>query len=367
MNALNRNALKVAEWWIMREDGSIQCKLCPRECIIRENGFPGACGVRVRLNDKFYLAIYGKTSGWALDPIEKKPLFHFYPGSCAFSIGTIGCNLFCIFCQNWIISQARIKPKTLKFPLRLEDLSPERAVELARKNGCSVIAYTYNEPIVWYEYMLDTAKLAKRNGLKNAMITNGYINEDPIRELAKYIDAANVDLKGDENFYSRLSGAPKAPEAVMRAIEILVESGVHAEITILIIPGWNDKEEFFRRVARWVMDKFGPEKVPVHLSRFYPNYMMRAVPPTPVRIIEKARKILMEEGLKYVYIGNVPGHPAEHTYCPNCGKPVIKRNGFWITDWKLTDDNRCSYCGYKINIIGKYKQEDSWLRFHMLF
>ncbi|MHA1617111.1 MAG: AmmeMemoRadiSam system radical SAM enzyme [Candidatus Njordarchaeales archaeon] len=361
------DGFKLAKWWILREDGAIKCELCPRECVISKDGLPGACGVRVRIGGKFYLAVYGKTSGWALDPIEKKPLFHFYPGSCAFSVGSIGCNFFCRFCQNWVISQARIQPKNLRFPLSLEDLPPERIVELAKRNNCSVIAYTYNEPIVWYEYMLDTAKLARQRGLHNAMVTNGYINEDPLKELVEYLDAANVDLKGDKNFYSKLSGAPKAPEAVMRTIEILVENGVHTEITILIIPGWNDKEEFLRRIARWVMDNFGPEKVPVHVTRFYPNYMMRSTPPTPVRTIEKAREIFLSEGVKYVYVGNIPGHAGEHTYCPNCGRAVIKRDGFLITDWKLTEDNKCIFCGYKINIVGNYKPEDGWMRFHWFF
>ena len=360
-------SFKETIWWKQLPDGSIVCTLCPRNCKFEKDGSVGACGVRVRLNNKIYLAIYGKSSGWALDPIEKKPLFHFYPGSCAFSIGTIGCNLFCRFCQNWFISQSRLTPGSLKLPIRMDDLSPENAVALTRRSKCTSIAYTYNEPIVWYEYMVDTAKLARKYGIKNVMVTNGYINEEPLIELAKYMDAANVDLKGDKNFYERLTGTFKAPETIMSTIEIMKERGMHVEVTILVIPGWNDKEELFRFVAKWMLDKFGPEEVPVHISRFYPNYMMRSTSPTPVETLIKARKILMEEGIKYVYLGNVPGHPGEHTYCPNCGKLVIKREGFLLTKWNLDEHNRCKFCGHQINIRGTYKPEKSWIGFHMFF
>ncbi len=307
------NHFKEAMWWEQRRDGSIVCKLCPRECILYQDLSPGACGVRVRVGNKLYSAVYGVSSGWALDPIEKKPLFHFYPGSCAFSIGTIGCNLFCLHCQNWFISQARYKRGSLSPPISLDTLTPEEAVKLTKKNRCTSIAYTYNEPIVWYEYMLDTAKLARKNGIKNVMITNGYINDEPLRELVKYIDAANVDLKGDENFYKRLTGTLHAPETILNAVTIMKEAGIHVEITILVIPEWNDSEEFFKWVARWIIDNFGPESIPLHISRFFPNYMLRSLPPTPIRTLEKARQIVLREGLKYVYVGNIPGHEGEHT------------------------------------------------------
>jgi len=359
------SSLKETKWWKVLPDGALMCTLCPRYCRFPTEKTVGGCGVRIRLDGKIQLGIYGKTTGWALDPIEKKPMFHFYPGSCAFSIGTIGCNLFCRFCQNWVISQSRISAKSLKFPLRLDDLPPETAVKYAKENGCTSIAYTYNEPIVWYEYMYDTAKLAHKEGIKNVMVSNGYINEDPLKELAPYIDGANIDLKGDETFYRKLTGTLKAPETILNTIKILKEKGTMVEITILIIPKWNDSEDFFKWIGKWVLDNFGPEGLPVHLSRFYPNYKLRSLPPTPVRTIEKARGILMELGLKYVYVGNVPGHPGEHTYCPNCGKPVIKRDGFIITEYNLTDDNKCKFCGYKISIRGNYRMERSWVYFHI--
>jgi len=355
---------KESYWWRESSEGILICTLCPRECRFERDKTVGACGVRVRLNNKIYLAIYGKTSGWAMDPIEKKPLFHFYPGSCAFSIGTIGCNMFCLHCQNWFISQARISPHTLKYPMQLESLSPEDAVNLAKENNCTSIAYTYNEPIVWYEYMLDTAKLAKKHGLKNVIVSNGYINEEPLSELVKFIDAGNIDLKGDSIFYQRLTGTFKAPETILRTIEILKEHNVHVEITVLVIPGWNDKEEFIKWVARWIMENFGAEEVPLHITRFYPNYMLRSIPPTPIKTLEKARETAIREGLKYVYTGNVPGHKGEHTYCPQCGKPVIKREGFYITEWNLNDENRCRFCGYRINIRGRLKRERKWFYFY---
>lgn len=351
-------------WWEKLPDGSLMCTLCPRQCRFPKDRTVGACGVRVRLNDKIYLGIYGKVSGVALDPIEKKPLYHFYPGSCAFSIGTIGCNLFCLFCQNWHISQARIRSESLKLPMRMDDLLPEDAVEFAVRNRCTSIAYTYNEPLVWYEYMLDTAKIARKRGVKNVLVSNGYINEEPLEELAQYIDAANIDLKGDEKFYKKLTGSFKAPETIMNTIETLVKRGALVEVTILIIPGWNDDEKFLRKIGRWLVDTFGPEKVPLHLSRFYPMYKFRSAEPTPVRTLEKARKIMLEEGLKYVYTGNVPGHEGENTYCPDCGKPVIKRRGFAIIEWNLDEQNRCKYCGYPINIRGTLKIEKSWLYYH---
>ncbi len=354
---------KEAMWWEKDDKGNIICRLCPRNCILSKDGQVGACGIRVRYNGRLYLATYGLVSSMALDPIEKKPLFHFYPGSCAFSISNIGCNLFCIFCQNWHISQARVSPKRFSIPVPMEEASPEELVKFAKANKCSSIAYTYNEPIVWYEYMLDTAKLARKNGVFNVLVTNGYINPEPAEELAKYLDAANVDLKGDVRFYKKLAFAVKAPEAVMETIKLFVEKGVFVEVTYLVVPRWNDSEEVMKKIFGWIYDEFGGERVPLHISRFYPHYKMRNVPPTPIRTLNKAYELAKEIGLKYVYIGNVPGHEGEHTYCPRCGRPVIKRRGFEIIEWNLDEENRCKFCGYKINIRGKYKPERSWIHF----
>lgn len=361
-------AIKTAMYWRRLEDGTIECLLCPRHCKFREHGDVGVCGVRMRLGNELKTLVYGKTSGWAIDPVEKKPLFHFFPGHSTFSLGTIGCNFLCRHCQNWFISQARFKRGSLKPPIRLEDLPPEEIVKLARAHNCISISYTYNEPVVFYEYMLDTAKLARKHGIMNIMVTNGYIEEEPLSELAKYIDAANVDLKGDKRFYKEVCRADPGPEVVMRTIEELHRRGVHVEVTCLIIPGWNDTDEFFRSVAKWVYETFGPDAVPLHFTAFYPAYQMQDRDPTPPQTLIRAREIAMKEfGLHYVYTGNIPWLEGEHTYCPECGRVVIRRYGFYIEEWNLDEHNRCKFCGAQIRITGRYSPNRSWVVFHMLY
>ena len=358
--------LKEAKWWELRTDGVIQCELCPRHCVFKEEGDVGACGVRMRIGDKLVSLIYGKTSGWAVDPIEKKPLFHFYPGSAAFSIGTVGCNFFCLHCQNWFISQARFKKGNTTPPIPLDELPPKRAVELAKTYNCTSIAYTYNEPLIFAEYVYDTAKLAEKEGIKNVLVTNGYVEEEPLRDLMKVIDAANVDLKGDERFYREVCGVRDGFEVVKRTIKTMKENGIHVEVTCLIIPGYNDKDEFFESVAKWIYDEFGPDAVPLHFTAFYPNYRMTNVPPTPASALLRARKIAMKRvGLHYVYTGNILHTEGETTFCPSCERPVIRRRGFSIVEYKLDENNRCKYCGTRINIVGKYKPESSWLFFYL--
>lgn len=348
-----------------RENKKIHCHLCPRECTFTKDKQIGACGVRIRIGNELRTGVYGKLSSISVDPIEKKPLFHFYPGSAALSIASIGCPLHCQFCQNYRISQSHLQISeegNISYPLRLRTYSPEKVIKTAKERGASVIAYTYNEPTVFYEFMYDTAKLAKRADLKNVMITDGYINPEPMRELAKYMDAANVDLKGDESFYGEHCLTPYAPKSVLQTLKVMHDENMHTEITTLIIPGLNDEEEWFKWEAQWILEHLGPE-TPLHLSRFYPTYLMRNRPQTPVETIESIRNLMLEAGLKYVFAGNLPGSKAEDTFCPNCGEKLIDRRGYDLVSWNLTAKKECPSCGKKISIVGKRKKEESWKKY----
>jgi pyruvate formate lyase activating enzyme len=287
-----------------------------------------------------YTLGYGNPVAVNADPIEKKPFFHVMPGEKAFSIAVAGCNMRCLFCQNWQISQA--KPDEVA----TYDMPPERVVKLAKENGCKFVVYTYTEPTVFYEYMLDTAKLVRKEGLYNGMHTCGYINEEPLKELLKQMDAVNVDLKGfSEEFYRKM-GAFAELKYILDTIKAVRDAGVWLEITNLIIPGLNDSPEEIRRMCVWIKENVGTE-VPVHFSRFMPAFELKNLPPTPVSRIEEACAIAKEVGLKYVYIGNVPGHPRESTYCPACGKLLIQRAGYFVLENNVKD-GRCDSCGYKI-------------------
>ena len=348
-NFLSGEIMREAMYWESLEGNRVRCHLCPLNCIISE-GQRGSCKIRKNINGKLYTLNYGKISSMAADPIEKKPLYHFHPGSCAFSIGTVGCNMHCIHCQNWEISQA---DETFSY---LEDATSEAIVRLAKHYGCESIAYTYNEPTIWYEFVFETSKLAKEAGLKNILVTNGYINEEPFRALAPYIDAMNIDIKafGDE-FYRKISKVPGIEPSKRTAIIAKKEFGIHVELTYLIIPTLNDSKEEIRAFVRWVGKELGDD-TPVHFSRFFPHYQLLSLPPTPVETIEKAYRIAREEGLKFVYIGNVPGHNGEYTYCPKCGKPLIVRWGFTIEEYHIKN-GKCEYCGEPIPIIGEYKKK----------
>jgi pyruvate formate lyase activating enzyme len=316
----------------------VQCALCPRRCVIadRQRGF---CGVRENRDGTLFTLVYGKPCSLHVDPIEKKPLFHVRPGAQAFSIATVGCNLRCLFCQNWQISQAA--PEDV--PAR--SMTPEEVVEAVKASGASVIAYTYTEPTIYYEYMLDIARLAKKAGILNVMHSAGYINEEPLRGLIPYLDAANIDLKGfNERFYDQFSFGNL--QDVLRTLKILNDEGVWVEVTNLIIPGLNDSPEEIRKMSRWICDNLGPE-TPLHFSRFWPMHKLSYLAPTPVEKLEEARRIAMEEGLRYVYIGNIGGHPAEDTVCPKCGKVVVDRAGYVIKELHIVD-GACAFCGEKI-------------------
>ncbi|MDD5492104.1 MAG: AmmeMemoRadiSam system radical SAM enzyme [bacterium] len=316
----------------------VLCRLCPWQCQIT-SGELGFCRARKNVDGILYALGYGTPCSLHIDPIEKKPFFNYYPATAVFSIASAGCNLRCKFCQNWEISQVS--------PLDTDNysLSPADMVNQAIKEKCKVIAYTYSEPTNFYEYMLDICKMARKRGLKNVYHSNGYINPAPLKELCPYLDAANIDLKGfNEEYYVKMCGAHLQP--VLDTLVILREKGVWLEITNLIIPQKNDQPETIRKMCQWIVTNLGPD-VPIHFSRFYPSYQLKNVSPTPIKTLEMAREIAIKEGLKYVYIGNVVGHPGENTYCPKCHKAIIKRVGYTILEMHL-NGGACSYCGETI-------------------
>lgn len=335
-------------------DGLVRCRLCPSECTLA-HGQRGPCKVRANFDGTLHTLVYARPVALANDPIEKKPLFHVLPGTAAFSLSTVGCNLGCVFCQNWETSQVlpeegqhrlMIGAARRQFPgivASPDEVSPAQIVALAQKVGSKSIAYTYTEASVYYEYMYETAKLARDNGLKNLWITCGYLNPKPLRELCEYLDAANVDLKGfTEEFYQTYCKASLEP--VLRTLRILKEEGVWFEITNLVIPDANDDPEMVRNMCRWIMKELGPEH-PLHFSRFYPHYKLTDRPPTPLETLKECGEIARGEGLHFVYIGNVPEEPdLENTFCPNCKKLLVRRRGFHVAVNKM-ENGVCSYCG----------------------
>jgi pyruvate formate lyase activating enzyme len=322
-----------ALYWDKLGEEIVQCHLCPWRCVL-EPGERGRCRVKENRRGKLITLVYGLTCSIHSDPIEKKPLFHFLPKSFALSIATAGCNLRCIFCQNWQISQ-RPPEKTQNIWL-----PPEEVVKIAKKQKCKSIAYTYSEPNIFYEYVLETAKLAHQEGIKNVMVTAGYINPEPLRELCKYIDGANIDYKGPHSFYKEYCSATLEP--IREAIKIYQEEGVHIEITNLIIPTKNDHPDTIKKMCEWIKNNLGTD-VPIHFSRFWPMYKLKNLPPTPIKTLEKARNIALNMGLKYVYIGNIRGHLGENTYCPKCKKLLIQRFGYHISQINL-ENGRCKFC-----------------------
>lgn len=332
----------------------VECTACPRRCKLKDGQF-GFCGIRWNFYGRLWLTVYGKLIAIAVDPIEKKPLMHYNPGSMVLSIATTGCNWMCMYCQNFDISQRR----------RVEgwELNPEDIVKLAHELGAHGITYTYNEPTIFIEFARDTGILAHKHGLFNTFVTNGYMTDESIDLASKFLDAATVDFKGNANpdFLKKFSGVPN-PEEVFHTISELKRKGVFIEITDLVVPKIGDDLNYARKLVKWIVENLGPE-TPVHFLRFHPDYKLTYLPWTPVETLEKHVKIAKEEGLHYVYIGNVPGHPYENTYCPNCGRLVIKRYGFDIIEWYLDNQNRCKYCGFKINIAGHLHKEYKINRF----
>lgn len=328
---------KLSKYYIDTPKG-IKCLICPNECVIKE-GEAGDCKSRINHQSKIYSIGYGNPCSINVDPIEKKPLYHFLPESKAFSLAVAGCNLACLNCQNWQISQ--VGPKET----RNYDLMPPEVYKQAEHYKCQSIAYTYSEPIAFYEYFLDSSKIAHEHGMKNVMVSAGYINEKPLREVAKYIDAANIDLKSfDDELYARLNAGKLQP--ILDTLKILKDEGVWLEITNLIIPEWTDDPEMIKQMCKWLY-KNGFDETPLHFSRFSPLYKLTHLPPTPANVLNKARNIAQDAGLKYVYIGNVPGSNAQNTICPECKKTVIERKGFSILQNNIIN-GKCKSCNTPI-------------------
>jgi pyruvate formate lyase activating enzyme len=323
----------------------VQCELCPKMCLIQP-GQSGEC--RVRINDDGVLrtVVYGYPCSISIDPIEKKPLFHFLPGSAILSTATVGCNLHCKNCQNWEISQANPEDGGISAYV----CSPRKLVDLAAARSCPSLAYTYTDPVVYYEYTYDSAKLAREAEIRNVLVTAGYINEPPWRKLLQYVDAANIDLKGiTDEFYRQVCSATLKP--IQNSLVVAKGCGVHVEIANLIIPTLNDKPEQIRPLARWVKQNMGSD-TPLHFSGFYPRYKMLNLPPTPLKTLEEARQIGISEGLNYVYIGNLASKEGQNTYCPGCKKLLIERSGYEIRQMRVRD-GRCPDCGKEIYGVWK--------------
>lgn len=325
-------------------ENALRCTICPHQCVIHK-GKRGICGTKENSENKIIDLSYGNISAIAIDPIEKKPLAHFYPGSRSLSISSIGCNFTCPWCQNYGLSMNKIDEVQTRY------MEPESVVETAMTQNCTSIAYTYNEPLINLNYIWDTAKFAQESEIKNVLVTNGYVSLPALKKVIDYIDAANVDWKSfDPNFYKTHCGADMYK--VIEATEVMHDNGVHIEITFLIIPETNDSPSEVKAMSEYIVKNLGPD-IPLHLSRFFPMYKFQHIPPTPLETLEKAKQIAEKVGLQYVFVGNVRGGGKEDTVCPSCGQHVVKRSGYTITGWSLTDEMKCSTCGENIPIAGK--------------
>jgi pyruvate formate lyase activating enzyme len=324
------------KYWHRLDDGRVQCDLCPRECKLRD-GQRGVCFVRAREGDEVVLTTYGRSSGFCVDPIEKKPLNHFLPGSSVFSFGTAGCNLACRFCQNWDISKSK------EIDTLADEASPETIARTALELGCRSVAFTYNDPTIFMEYAVDVADACHELGVKTVAVTAGYISAEPRAEFYRHLDAANVDLKGfTEDFYKHTCGAELG--AVLETLEYLAETDVWVELTTLLIPGMNDSDEELDAMTRWVVDHLGRD-VPMHFTAFHPDYRMLDRGPTPPATLTRARRIAMDNGVRYAYTGNVRDLDGGSTRCHGCGDLVIARDGYVLGAYGLDDDGRCTTCG----------------------
>lgn len=322
---------------------TVQCGLCPKNCII-ESGQSGECRIRINVDGKLLAVSYGYPCSVQIDPVEKKPLFHFLPGTSILSIATVGCNLHCQNCQNWQISQANPEEtRAYVFP-------PEKIPQVAAQRRCRSIAYTYSEPLVFYEYTLDSCRLARQAGLRNVLVTAGYINREPMRELCRYVDAANIDLKAySDEFYRKICSGTLKP--VLETLVLTKSLGVLVEVTNLIIPTLNDSDKMLRDLCRWVAANLGRE-TPLHFSAFHPDFKMHNLPPTPLTTLERARQIARAEGLYHVYIGNVMSRDGETTSCHGCGEKLIERRRYTILR-NVLQDGRCPKC--KTEVYGVWK------------
>ena len=324
-------------YWHTLEDGRVQCDLCPRFCKMHK-GQRGLCFVRQNLDEQIVMTSYGRSSGFAIDPIEKKPLNHFLPGTPVFSFGTAGCNLACKFCQNWDISKSR------EMDILMSKASPEAIARAAKGYGCASIAFTYNDPVVFHEYALDTAQACRSQGIKSVAVSAGYVCEQPRAEFYQWMDAANIDLKAfTERFYHQVTGGHLEP--VLETLKYIKhETPTWLELTTLIIPGENDSEAELEAMTQWVVEHLGPE-VPMHFSAFHPDWKMQDKPATPLSSLLQARQIAIKNGVRYAYIGNVHDKSADSTYCHSCKQLLIGRDWYELSEWNLDESDNCRFCG----------------------
>ncbi len=325
------------DYWHALEDGRIQCDLCPRFCKLHD-GQRGLCFVRQNLRQQIVMTSYGRSSGFCIDPIEKKPLNHFYPGSAVFSFGTAGCNLACKFCQNWDISKSR------EMDSLMSRATPEAIARAAADAGCKSVAYTYNDPVIFHEYAIDTALACRELDIKSVSVSAGYVCAEPRTEFYRVMDAANIDLKAfTEDFYHKITGSHLQP-VLDTLLYLKHETDVWLELTTLIIPGENDSEQELEQMTQWVVEQLGPD-VPMHFSAFHPDWKMRDKPHTPVSSLLTARNIALKNGVRYAYVGNVHHKAADSTYCHQCGELLIGRDWYELSQWNLNEDGCCSKCG----------------------
>jgi pyruvate formate lyase activating enzyme len=317
----------------------VQCLLCAQTCVLKR-GERGKCRARMNVNGELRSLVYGRPIAIHVDPIEKKPFYHFLPGSEAFSFATSGCPLRCKFCQNWEISQSRPEDFDTAF------IEPAKIVGAASGRQSPIVAFTYNEPTVFLEYLADTAVLARKKKLRSVMVSCGFMNAEPLKEMCRLLDAIKIDLKGySEDFYRNVCGAELRP--VLNTIRQIARSGVHLEIVNLVVPTLNDSEKMQSGLIHWIMGEIGPD-VPIHFTRFHPDYKLLNLPPTPIATLERFRNFAMSQGIRYAYVGNVPNHPGNNTYCPQCGKAVIQRSSIFVTEINMVHGN-CKYCGKAIS------------------
>ncbi len=327
-----------ARYYVQLPDKKIQCELCPWQCIVAE-GERGNCEARENRDGVYYSLVYGNIAVHHNDPIEKKPFYHFLPGTNAFSIATAGCNVDCKFCQNWELAQRR--PEELPHV----HFSPEKIIDYAKEGACQSVAYTYNEPTISTEFIIDVAQYGRKEGIRSVLVSNGYISQRPLFDLCQLVDGYKVDLKAfADDYYINVVGGRLTP--VLDTLVTLKREGIWLEIVYLTVPTLNDDEKSIREMFQWILKELGSD-VPVHFSRFYPKYKLTNLPPTPISTLEKIRNIGLDSGLHYVYLGNVPGHPGENTVCPNCQKTVIGRVGYQIIENHILQ-GRCAFCDHPI-------------------
>lgn len=328
------------KYWHTLDDGRVQCDLCPRECKLHE-GQQGLCFVRANQNNELVLTTYGRSSGFCIDPIEKKPLNHFLPGTPVFSFGTAGCNLACKFCQNWDISKSR------EMDTLADAAMPESIAKVAADYGCRSVAFTYNDPVIFHEYAIDVAKACRQKDIKTVAVTAGYINPEPRKEFFQWMDAANVDLKAfTERFYHKITGSHLEP--ILDTLKYIHhETDCWLETTTLLIPGENDSEQEITEMCEWIVENLGPD-MPMHFSAFHPDFKMMDYPPTPASTLTMARDIAIKAGVRYAYVGNVHNKDADSTWCHQCGELLIERDWYELGQWNINTEGCCKSCGTRV-------------------